>query len=629
MTSNVDETRATRWKSWQTARMVIATAFVALAVTACGGNGSGVPPEPPVVIPPLDTPAILSVQSGDGFTLIEWTSVERAASYDLHWSMDPDALVDDYDVIAGILETDYRHTGLLPGGTYFYSVRAMGDDAQSELSEVAQATVLPGIVEVLSISAGEGFVLLDWEAAPGAESYMILRSTESPVTPDNAVQIPVEAPPYTDTDVLNGTTYFYVVCAIGAGGEGLPSLEGSARPELIPTEAPTNVTVTLMEETIGTLVVSWDPPAEGPEPDAYHIFWSLTPGVDLDDEVIEDVESPFIHTGLFGQTTYFYRVAGVREDVSGALSAEVSGTPRGPPGGGGGGDESGFGNNLSFPVLFADGIGLSGQTIDGTVDPWLDVNTGMRPTTSDVVDPFPYFNEEDVLPELPGWYPQKTSSTWQADWALGPADPEEPVNVRAAWGDNLSSVTYSTSSVIRVETLLYQALDPLVEDQQMNAYEMQLLSGAGPTELQGTNTETYFATTRRVYTPHARLTIEKLLGPGGDVDESVAAEFDKAIYEAYGTDGPGGYGAEINVGGSLVYGYVWMLRTSALTEAQKVGWWRLTFSLDPVAEVGGADIQRRVVIDDVDGASGEDGHIQLIDETSVSIELQIVTKGGG
>ena len=44
------------------------------------------------------------------------------------------------------------------------------------------------------------------------------------------------------------------------------------------------------------------------------------------------------------------------------------------------------------------------------------------------------------------------------------------------------------------------------------------------------------------------------------------------------TDGPGSYGAELNVGGKIVYGFVW--RTTDLT----AGEYRLTFSLDNDAE---------------------------------------------
>ena len=76
--------------------------------------------------------------------------------------------------------------------------------------------------------------------------------------------------------------------------------------------------------------------------------------------------------------------------------------------------------------------------------------------------------------------------------------------------------------------------------------------------------------------------------------------FDKAIYETFGTteeEGGGSasagggstavskFGAEINVSGSVVYGY--NFRLSAVTGVQdKTGQYRITFSLDPNAKIG-------------------------------------------
>jgi hypothetical protein len=71
--------------------------------------------------------------------------------------------------------------------------------------------------------------------------------------------------------------------------------------------------------------------------------------------------------------------------------------------------------------------------------------------------------------------------------------------------------------------------------------------------------------------------------------------YNSSVYERYGVDGPtGAYSAELNVPGKVIYGYNWDLahfkppvapKITAdfnwVTGVTKVGWWRLTFNLDP------------------------------------------------
>src|SRR5690606_28114664 len=124
----------------------------------------------------------------------------------------------------------------------------------------------------------------------------------------------------------------------------------------------------------------------------------------------EGVVSPYIDIVPSGQVPYYYVVTAVDAGVEGLPSAEVSATPKGSPGGGG---SAVYGNNLSVPLLFADGIGVTGLVITGTDH--TDPNTGLRPTVTDVTDPFPYLNPADIV-TLNGvdYYEQQTSSTWQA-----------------------------------------------------------------------------------------------------------------------------------------------------------------------------------------------------------------------
>lgn len=526
---------------------------------------------------PLTTPELVSITSSDGIASLQWNAVPRAKTYEVYWSTAAILDLTTANHALGITDVSFTVTGLVNGDTYYFLVRAVAGPRLSSLSTVAQRTLAPDVADAVSITAGDGFVELTWDAVHGAASYDVYRSTSPGVSKETADVFHVEASPFHDTTVANGTTYYYCVVAVGGGGESEQSAEVSARPA-VALGAPETPMVTLVEEQPQTLVVSWLPPTIG-NPESYNLYWSTAPGVTVGSNAILDVTSPYVHSGLLGKTTYYYVVTAVERGAESVPSVEVSGTPKG---GQGGGHTSTFGNNLSFPLLFADGIGVAGAPLDGTVSPWLDYATGLRPTTTDVVDPFPSFESKTaVMLNRTTYFPQQSPSTWQADWRDGS---QQRQDVIVDWGDNLSSAHLSASSVIRVETTLYQDTSTSNPTDTMTAYSMTLLGGSGQSEVYGTDGSTYESNQWSVFACNAHLRIEKLTGQGGAVDPSVPG-FDATVYEHFGAE-EGGYGAEVNSAGKLVYGYVWMLKTWPLTTAQKQGWWRLTFSLDPQATFG-------------------------------------------
>jgi hypothetical protein len=167
------------------------------------------------------------------------------------------------------------------------------------------------------------------------------------------------------------------------------------------------------------------------------------------------------------------------------------------------------------------------------------------------------------------------------------------------WGDNLTHQTWSAESVIRIEHVLSAA-----SGATLTGYNMTYLYGTGPDEMQGTDGTTgSFVPT--MYSVVPRLTIEKLDAEGGN---PVYTAFDGAVYEHIGVDGPGGYGAEVNVAGKVIYGYnLMMKRINMPAGVPKDGWWRITFSLDQSASVGGVSVSRNLSLDDLGNtAAGEE-----------------------
>lgn len=299
----------------------------------------------------------------------------------------------------------------------------------------------------------------------------------------------------------------------------------------------------------------------------------------------------------------------------------------GPPGGGGGGDvtEAGevetAGNNLSFPVIWAEGATKTLRSVDDLAGVQLPEGcTDTREsgyltcgewwfwwgTTGTDPNVVPLSCAPDVSGTmcadgtLPGEgavkaYLQKDAlNVWQAGTISGDELYEDgSVGVhRIDWGDNLESVDWYTRSQVRTEVVLYQDLvGSMVE------YEMRHTSGWGINEVHGMATALDgtpipgAGTQATVYSPCARLTIQKLLvetleDPG--LTELTWTEgtgwsgavvnpdpiFNGAVHEA--ADGPGYYNAEINVKGKIIYGYTWNVRDAN----DGPGYYRITFSFD-------------------------------------------------
>jgi hypothetical protein len=80
----------------------------------------------------------------------------------------------------------------------------------------------------LTATAGNAQVALNWTAPAGAAGYNLKRSTTS--GGPYALLASLASSNYTDTAVVNGMTYYYVVAATNANGLGVDSVQVSAQP---------------------------------------------------------------------------------------------------------------------------------------------------------------------------------------------------------------------------------------------------------------------------------------------------------------------------------------------------------------------------------------------------------------
>ena len=121
----------------------------------------------------------------------------------------------------------------------------------SELALLAYGSAPPSAPTNLSATAGNAQVALSWNASSGATSYNMKRSTTSggPYTFNTIANQTTTN--YTDTNVVNGTIYYYVVSPVNTNGEGANSSQVSARPV---SQVSTNLT---FAASSGQLQLTW------------------------------------------------------------------------------------------------------------------------------------------------------------------------------------------------------------------------------------------------------------------------------------------------------------------------------------------------------------------------------------
>ncbi|MEJ6979706.1 fibronectin type III domain-containing protein [Pedobacter sp. P351] len=129
----------------------------------------------------------------------------------------------DFTVASGVL---------LEAGVQSMRVYVSGSASAYNLNKInlAMSAAQPPAAPVsLTSSAGNAQVTLNWTASTGAATYNVKRSAVSG-GPYTSIATGVTATNYTNTGLTNGTTYFYVVSAVSAAGEGGNSTQKSATP---------------------------------------------------------------------------------------------------------------------------------------------------------------------------------------------------------------------------------------------------------------------------------------------------------------------------------------------------------------------------------------------------------------
>ncbi|MCC6808427.1 MAG: DUF1565 domain-containing protein [Deltaproteobacteria bacterium] len=276
--------------------------------------------------PPRAPTDVVAVAS-DGNVNVSWPAVPGATSYVLYWA------VGSNDLVGATRVTDvtspYSHTGLTNGATYYYALAAVNGNGEGPASDVVSASPaappppLPPLAPTnLQATPSDGSVLVSWIGVDGAASYNLYWSTSSAPSKTSGTKLATVTTPHTHSGLTNGTTYYYVVTAVGPGGESNESASASATPQLPPPVAPAAPTILASDGSLNIVFSSV------PNATSYDLYWATAPGVTPQNgTLMQNVTSPQPHTSLTNATRYYYVLVAKGPGGQSPPSSEASAKP--------------------------------------------------------------------------------------------------------------------------------------------------------------------------------------------------------------------------------------------------------------------------------------------------------------
>ncbi|MGE5469641.1 MAG: malectin domain-containing carbohydrate-binding protein [Bacteroidota bacterium] len=177
----------------------------------------------------LTPPANLNALPGNASASLSWSAVPGASSYNVKQAQSSSG---PFSTLGNVTTTSYTSSGLTNGTPYYYVASAVNLAGESPNSAVASVTPsapstsppppttsLPVAPATLGATPGNGSATISWGTVSGATGYNVKRASTS-AGPYTTIASSQTATSYTNSGLSNGITYYYVVSAVNAAGEG-------------------------------------------------------------------------------------------------------------------------------------------------------------------------------------------------------------------------------------------------------------------------------------------------------------------------------------------------------------------------------------------------------------------------
>lgn len=268
-----------------------------------------VAPPPALPLAPLGLKAVLTNSN----VLLSWSVASGAMHYNVKRSTVSGG---PYTIIGTSYGTSFTNSSVVAGVTNYFVVSAVNSIGESPNSSQTNLLTIPSIPGGLVASAGINQIILNWNPSTGASNYAVKRSTVNGgpyTTLSNQT-----ANSYTNTGLINGTTYFYVVSAANSSGSSSNSIQVGATPQCTIPAAPSGLHAAMIGNQ---MILDWRPSPNatsyslnratniaGP----YNVLASGIPGTNYTD------------TLAVRGVVYFYKVSAANSCGTGLYSSEVS-----------------------------------------------------------------------------------------------------------------------------------------------------------------------------------------------------------------------------------------------------------------------------------------------------------------
>ncbi|HEY8932339.1 MAG TPA: GDSL-type esterase/lipase family protein [Rariglobus sp.] len=167
-------------------------------------------------------PAQFTVTPQSGSVALSWTAAGGATGYLVKRATNANA---GYSVVGTTSGTTFTDTNVSYNNAYYYVVCAANGSTESPYSDQAATMPPDAPTGLVAAASGSTQVNLSWSKRIGATAFRVKRATRSggPYT----VVATVSGTSCTDTGLVGGTSYYYVVSAINPLGESADSHEAA------------------------------------------------------------------------------------------------------------------------------------------------------------------------------------------------------------------------------------------------------------------------------------------------------------------------------------------------------------------------------------------------------------------
>ena len=223
----------------------------------------------------------------------------------------------------GANTTSFTDTGLSEATKYWYRVRAYNADTTSAYSNEQQATTLyniPAAPSGLTLTPVGNRMTLSWTDNSGDESgFKVQRKTGITGTYSTIATTAANVTTYSDNSLIDGTVYYYRVCASNTAGDSAFSNETSGT---TPLAAPTSATATAVSSN--QINLTWIDHSASETAYLIERKTGATGTYQQIDQVVANVQSYSDTNGLAPNTKYYYRVRATNGTINSVYSNEPS-----------------------------------------------------------------------------------------------------------------------------------------------------------------------------------------------------------------------------------------------------------------------------------------------------------------